>query len=53
MSVSIVLLWGNHGAVVGHLVALWGCRGAGMGIWWHYGDAVGQVWGNHGAFKGH
>ena len=32
MSVSIVLLWGNHGAVVGHLVALWGRHGAVRGI---------------------
>ena len=34
MSVSIVLLWGNHGAVVGHLVA--------------FGEAVGLLWGRHG-----
>ena len=38
MSVSIVLLWGNHGAVVGHLVA--------------FGEAVGLLWGQAWAFRG-
>ena len=52
MSVSIVLLWGNHGAVVGHLVALWGCYGAGMGIWWHYGAIMGHLEAGMGNLKG-
>ena len=45
MSVSIVLLWGNHGAVVGHLVALWGNHVAVVGQAWAFGGIMGQSWG--------